>query len=653
MRYSLTEAECRNLEISSRREWLLTNGIGGYAMGTPSGINTRRYHGLLVAATEPPAGRTVLLAEIEAIAYVNGEEFAQSTHQYPGLIHPDGYSRLLEFSSGDSIVWRWEAGSAIVEREVVMHQGHNAITVVYRNLGDTEIKLSLRPLVCHKTYHANFRRSADYPEKLVVEHDRVLIAHGGVELLLALSGFGAATNPLSSPGERGQGVRGSIRELGDWYKNFEHVREIDRGLDPYDDLFCPVELSKTLAAGTGVSLSASCGDPQGWSRLSCRNDDQTLQRQLKAATSYFVIETPDRASIIAGYPWFADWGRDTMISLPGLCLCAGRIELAKRILRDYASHMANGLIPNRFTESGGAEYNSVDATLWFANAVYETMQAEWDEEFASEMCSALRDCYAHFTTGTFYGIRVDPIDGLVTQGEEGIQLTWMDAKGGGVPVTPRYGKAVEINALWVNLLRVIEWAQSRLCEPAQYSIPVAPEMCELAETSFRSKFFDESLGHYLDTIEPRDHSLRPNQLIAMSLPFGPAIGADAKRALEIVTEELLTPRGLRTLGPREPAYRGRFEGPLPALDAAYHQGTVWPWLLGPYVSALMRINGDREGAQAALSGVPDMLREYGLGGIAEVYDGDEPHRPNGCPWQAWSVAELLRVSALVAVDSQS
>jgi predicted glycogen debranching enzyme len=328
-----------------------------------------------------------------------------------------------------------------------------------------------------------------------------------------------------------------------------------------------------------------------------------------------------------------------MISIPGLCLHTGRVAEARRIIVDYAAQMKQGLIPNRFVEEGEEpEYNTADGTLWFANAIYRTLLAEWEEAFARRALRALEEMFHWHVEGTLFGIGVDPEDGLLRQGAPGVQLTWMDAKVDGWVVTPRHGKPVEIAALWINAVRILEWLAGKLGKPTSKYAEAAAK----AESRFEEKFWREPLGYYLDTAEPDDASLRPNQVLAMSLPFTPMDPGHARRALGVVARELLTPVGLRTLAPDSPGYRGRFKGPLTELDAAYHQGSVWPWLLGPYVTALVRFTGDRTEARRLLKPLREMLDEYGLGGIAEVYDGDEPRTAGGCPWQAWSVAETLR-----------
>jgi predicted glycogen debranching enzyme len=621
MPFSLDEQQCRNLEVSARREWILANGIGGYAMGTVSGINTRRYHGLLVAATQPPTSRMVLLAAVDAFVQAGGNPIGISANQYAGAIYPEGFHYLRGFTAGRGVSWRYRASGIEVERELRVHRSVNACTLVYRNLGEGPFVLTLRPLVSHKPHHENFAERHDYPEHIGFPVDGTDILHRGVPL------------HLRHPGAERLPVHG-------WYYRFEHSREMERGLDPRDDLFCPCELRYELAPGEEAVLVASTvPDVEPMADEPEQTGQFRLSATLKDAADRFFVSTERRASIIAGYPWFTDWGRDTMISIPGLCLHTGRVGEARRILRDYAGQRFQGLIPNRFVEDGATpDYNTVDATLWFANALYKTLEAEWDEPFAREMLVTLQDVVEWHIRGTLYGIRVDPDDGLLTQGETGVQLTWMDAKVGEWVVTPRHGKPVEINGLWINLLRVAEWLSGRL------GVDGSPfrSAAERAEANFERKFWHEGRGHYLDTADPADASLRPNQLIPMALPFCVLDREHARKALGVIGRELLTPRGMRTLGPREPGYHGQFSGPLADLDAAYHRGTAWPWLLGPYATAVARYLDDRMEAKRVLREAKEMILEYGMGGIAEVYDGDEPQRAGGCPWQAWSVAEILR-----------
>lgn len=621
MRYSLDEQQCRNLAVSKRREWLLTNGIGGFAMGTACGANARRYHGMLVAATEPPATRMVLLAGIDVFVQGQGvNPVGLSTNQYPGAIYPEGYQYLKHFHVDQEAVWIFRAGDLELEKCLRVHPGVNACTAEFTNIGDKSLSLTLRPLVSHRHYHGNFRETPDYPHSLRFDGDKTLIEHGGVPLWILHTG---AARTL---------VQG-------WYYRFEHEEELVRGLDPRDDLYCPCELTYELGPGESAVVVSST-DPATKAMPRSNPDTPTLRLgdMLRDAASKFVVRSESRTSIIAGYPWFTDWGRDTMISLPGILLHTDRVGDARKLLLDHAKAMKGGLIPNRFTEDGGADFNTVDASLWFVNAAYQTLVWEWDEAFARTIFASLQELIDAHLKGTQFGIRVDERDGLLTQGEPGLQLTWMDAKIGDWVVTPRHGKPVEINGLWINALRVVGWIAEKLGEAHE----AYGEAADRAETSFVEKFWHEGRGHFVDTIDPLDVSLRPNQVIAMALPFGPDLGDKAARALDTVERHLLTPVGLRTLGPEESGYRSRYSGPLPDLDASYHQGTVWPWLLGPYCTALVKVRGDRQEARRVLKNARAMLTECGLGGIAEVYDGDQPQSPGGCPFQAWSVAEILR-----------
>jgi predicted glycogen debranching enzyme len=623
IQYTLNESQCQNLDYSTRREWVLTNGIGGFAMGTASGLATRRYHGLLVASLNPPTERHLLFAGLEATAQTGSNKLPLNANQYPGAIYPDGHQYLKAFEyEQDQVAWTYKGATMHLRKTLRITPGKNEVTVSFENKGGKAVQLFLRPLVCFRDFHSNFAERSNYPQAIELGADRTTIEESGIRLEILHSG--ATRFPVHG-----------------WYYRFEHQREVERGLDPRDDFYCPNELRVELPAGETFELTARVeGSEHPQTLVSLPNGERhQLSAWLRQAASRFIVETDSRTSILAGYPWFSDWGRDTMIALPGICLHTGRVPQARQILRDYASQMFQGLIPNRFVERGErADYNTVDATLWFGNAIYKTLRYEWNEAFASEMLQALSAVIAWHQKGTLYGIKMDPHDGLLAQGEPGTQLTWMDAKIGDWVVTPRHGKPVEINGLWINLLRVAEWLSQEL---GDYNSDYT-KLADLAESHFEAKFWHEVRGHYLDTAEPNDASLRPNQVIAISLPFSPCTSDKAKRALQVVEKHLLTPFGLRTLSPEEPGYRGRFKGPMSDLDAAYHQGTVWPWLLGPYISAFVKHGGTRPEAKHRLRMVREMMNEFGLGGIAECYDGDEPHTPGGCPWQAWSVAEVLR-----------
>lgn len=586
-------------------------------MGTVAGLNTRRYHGHLVASVGSLADRMVLLDSIEAHADFSGFSYGLSTNAYPGAIHPQGYRLLERFIASDTEVeWAFAVSTQTIVKRLSLSPG--ASRVEFRNEGNRPVRLGLRPLVAHKPYHQNFTNDPNYPDRFMLTGDRLEVEHRGVTLAL--------TFPMAF-----------VSAVQGWYYRFEHAREAERGLDPRDDLFCPCELSYELAPGTAIAVTASY-ENAAFLEPEAKGGEETLEQRLNWAARRFVVATPGRASIVAGYPWFADWGRDTMIALPGLCLRTGQVELGRTILLDAARQMKDGLIPNRSVEGREEpDYNTVDATLWMAEAVRRTLDLEWDEPFAGTMLLAVQKTVDAYRSGTRFGIRMDEEDGLIRQGVAGAQLTWMDAKIGDWVVTPRHGKPIEISGLWINALRVLAWLKERLgMDPAEDL-----EGAEQAEESFHRKFWSDHHGWYFDTIEPFDAQLRPNQLIPLALPFGPLDLDRARRALAACEEHLATPFGLRTLAPFEAHYQGRFRGPLHDLDASYHQGTVWPWLLGIYWKASERIRGEPAAVDAAQ--IDRMLTDMGLGGIAECYDGDAPHGPGGCPFQAWSLGTIADV----------
>ncbi len=623
MSYRFTEHDCKSFHQATSSEWMLANHIGGFAMGTVSGVNTRRYHGLLVAALSPPTERTLVFAGCDAFAVAGKKKLPLSSNQYPGAIYPTGYQNTTSFELGHDVSWTYSGEGMEIAKRIHLFDNENSVQLSFENLGKKTISIVLNPLICFRDFHANFTERDTYPSKIEYNVDETCIVEGKHRLFLS------HRNALRRP------IHG-------WYFRFEHQRETERGLDPRDDLYCPCELEFQLKPGEVCTIIGSVETQPPDPNLEPQVEaiDSTLIMKLEGAAEKFLVQTSSRSTIMAGYPWFSDWGRDTMISLPGICLCMGKNSEARQILRDYASQMDHGLIPNRFVERGEkADYNTVDATLWFANSIYLTLDKEWNEQFALEMYEKIVESIRYHRHGTLFGIAVDPSDGLLTQGEPGVQLTWMDAKIGEWVITPRHGKPVEINGLWINMLHVAAWIAERLGEDTSQFLTLA----KLAAKNFEEKFWHEGVKYYLDTIEPNDASLRPNQVIAMGLPFTPCSNTHIKQALAAVDRELLTPVGLRTLSPEDPSYHPRFKGPMVALDEAYHQGTVWPWLFGSYIRAFMKSDGTKDEALAKLDNVSKMLVEYGIGGIAECYDGDAPHMPGGCPWQAWSVAEILSV----------
>ena len=621
MSYHFSEEECRDFSFASSKEWLLTNGIGGFAMGTLAGVNTRRYHGLLIAALSPPTERTLVFAACDAYAISGKKKMPLSANQYPDAVYPNGYEFLTGVEVDQSVVWHYSGDGLGVKKTLTVEHGKNSIKLEFENTSRKAVIIQLQPLICFRDFHANFSEREGFPSKIEYNQDQTIIDEGPHALTLLHSA--ALRRPVHG-----------------WYYRFEHKREIERGLNPRDDLYCPCELEFQVKPGQTCTLVASIETAHDINSEPTSGKRSTVVQRLEASADKFVVETKNRSTIMAGYPWFSDWGRDTMISLPGLCLSTGRTEMARQILRDYASQMEHGLIPNRFVERGEkADYNTVDATLWFANGVYLTLMKEWELDFATAMYEKITEAIQYHRHGTLYGIAVDPMDGLLTQGEPGVQLTWMDAKIGDWVVTPRHGKPVEINGLWINMLNIATWLAKKLGQDSkQYQ-----SLTKLATKSFEEKFWHEGVKYYLDTVDPNDASLRPNQVIAMSLPFTPCNPDHAKLALKAVDRELLTPVGLRTLSPEDPSYHPQFKGPVLGLDEAYHQGTVWPWLFGPYIRAFVKFGGSATTAKTKLARVAKMLIECGVGGISECYDGDAPHLPGGCPWQAWSVAELLSV----------
>lgn len=593
-------------------------------MGTVAGINARRYHGLLMAAIKPPTDRWLLLSGVDAVAACAGQQMPLSSNRYRGAIHPRGYQSLAEFSYGSHVAWRFAGQGMSVVKEVGLTWGENTSTCRWTNAGSQAVSLSLKPLVCHQFYHDSFRADDAYPASLELKDGVTRVLNQGIALNLFHTG--AEVNPSHG-----------------WYYHFEHEIEGERGLEAFADRFCPMELQLHLDPGESFSLIASTLEEPTPFEFKEFEGRWSIEESLRESARHFLIEAPERTSLIAGYPWFTDWGRDTMISLPGLCLLTGREETAKSILRSFAKQMIQGLIPNRFVDQGEEpDTNTVDATLWFAHAIHQTLEAAWDDAFAADALGWLKESCQWHHEGTLFGIKVDEEDGLLSQGAEGVQLTWMDVKIDDWVVTPRLGKPVEINALWINFLRVIEWLCSRLDEDGL----VYRLAAEKAESNFSSAFWRDSLGWFLDTACPDDGSLRPNQVIAMSLPFSPVARGKAVKALSAVRDQLWTPKGLRTLAPGSMDYCPHFEGDMKARDAAYHQGTVWPWLTGAYVSALIKHGLPNDWVLEALAGVEAMMVDQGLGGIAEVYDAEMPQRAQGCPWQAWSTAEIARAFEL-------
>jgi len=633
------QAVCRNLDVASHREWLETNGIGGFASSTITGLNTRRYHGLLVAATKPPVGRMVLLSKMEETLIVDGRRFDLSCNRYPGVIHPQGHLHLKEFRQDPFPVFVYEADGLELEKSVFMVYGENTTIIQYELRGAVKglCTLEMRPLIAFRDYHSTAHENSSLNPSLEIEPGRVMCSpyHGCPNLYFAHNGA-------------------EVRQEADWYRNFEYSVEEQRGLDYREDLFNPLVMTFDLRRDPRATVIA-CTEPRTSeapdhlrsSEIRRRADvlaaapaDDPFVQLLVQSADQFIVRRGEESTVIAGYHWFSDWGRDTMIALPGLALTTGRYDVARSILLAFAASVDRGMLPNRFPDAGEApEYNTVDATLWFFEAVRAFVGQTGDHDFIrARLYDVLADIIAWHERGTRYGIRVDD-DGLLLAGAPPTQLTWMDAKVGDWVVTPRYGKPVEIQALWYNALRTME----ELSGDARYK-----DLADRARGSFNRLFWNESADCLYDVVngDTRDGSIRPNQILALSLFHGMLSPEKATRVVAAVQEHLLTPYGLRSLAPSDPQYRGRYEGSPSSRDSAYHQGTVWPWLMGPFVSAYLKSNGSSSAARSRASQWLAELRRYvadeGLGQIPEVFDGDAPHRAGGCIAQAWSVAELLR-----------
>jgi predicted glycogen debranching enzyme len=674
---------CGHLPAAERREWLVTNGIGGFAMGTVAGLLTRRYHGLLIAALNPPLGRTLLLTKFDETVTYNGRPYPIFANRWAeDLIVPAGGTINLErfHLEGTTPVWSFALGDALLEKRVWMRPGENTTYVRYHlQRANGPVQLAAKAIVNYRDYHHSSREDGWQMAVRPVEKGVQIVAYEGATPFYLLSS-GASFEPKH-----------------EWYKNFYLSVEAYRGIEPEDDNLFVGTFQSTLQPGESLTLVASTeatpnldgasayterlAYEQGLLERSPDTDHRAI-RQLMLAADQFIVrrQTPTEAdgrTIIAGYPWFSDWGRDTMIALPGLTLATGRAEVAAKILRTFAHFVDQGMLPNRFPDAGETpEYNTVDATLWYFQAIHAYYQATADTALLRELFPVLADIIVWHQRGTRYQIHVDPADHLLYAGEPGVQLTWMDAKVGDWVVTPRIGKPVEINALWYNALRLMaDFARileeeagirglgderenpksqipisnlqspiSNLQSPADYEA-----LAEQVKQGF-GRFWNEAAGYCYDVLDSQDgggETLRPNQLFAVSLPYSPLAEWQQKGVVDACSRALLTSHGLRSLAADDPAYIGRYGGDQKQRDAAYHQGTVWGWLIGPFVAAHWRVYQDVEVARAYLRPLFHHLADHGLGSISEIFEGDPPFTPRGCPAQAWSVAEVLRIWQMI------
>jgi predicted glycogen debranching enzyme len=626
-------------------EWLETNGLGGWASSSLSGCNTRRYHGILVAATKPPTERTVLVNKLDEIVVLNDEWFHLGTNKYRESLSPQGYVHLIEFKKDFFPEFVFEANGVVIRKTVVMLHEENTTVIIYNVLeAPSTFTFKLLPLISGRGYHTLHTANDVFDTSCTFEN-----------------GIFKTRPYVSSPEIFISVPNASLRKDPNWFYQFDYAVERYRGMECEEDLFNHGTFSLSLNAGDSFGVILSTVDPAGRNPfdlyeqerirrvnlLNGRTVNSTIEQLILAANQFVVQRSESLKTVIAGYHWFTDWGRDTMIALPGLCLTTGKFDDAKKIIKAFAESVQNGMLPNRFKDGNEApEYNNVDGTLWFFVAIYRYLQTTQDRNFIlNEILPVLNDIVDHHFKGTLYNIKVDE-DGLLYAGEIGQQLTWMDAKVGDWVVTPRMGKPVEIQALWYNALKIFAYLLDLNYQSQNAS--AMEEAAQKAKDTFLSRFWNQDGNYLYDLIDENnqpDASIRPNQLFAISLPFPLIEGEKAQAVFNCVEEHLYTPVGLRSLSPDDQGYYGSYEGDWKRRDASYHQGGVWSWLLGPYVDVMMRVSGDHAHrlSQKVIYDFAYHLEEGCIGSVSEIFDGDAPHYPRGCIAQAWGVSEVLRV----------
>jgi predicted glycogen debranching enzyme len=635
-----------DLETAESREWLVTNGRGGYASGTVAGSLTRRYHGLLVAALTPPVQRRLVVAKCEIDVDYDGTRYELGTNRWTsGTVSPEGYKLCAAFALVDGVpVWTYSCGDAVIEQSIAMVAGADATALAFRIVrARAPVTLGLRVLAADRDHHGG---ALPDPQAFTVSVD-----DGVANVRLPDS---QRTLTVYAPGAQ-------ISAASERYAGFSLPREAERGLQSTDDYAHVATVAISLGAGDSGGCVFTL-DPavsryanaivigaRDVNRTRVSKMTTTVLGELACAADAFVVKRGEGAdagcTVIAGYHWFADWGRDTMIALPGLTLATGRADVARDILSTFAKTIDGGMLPNRFPDDGAPpEYNTVDAALWFIEAVRAYVDASKDTVFLADVFPALVAIIDGYKKGTRYNIHLDT-DGLIAAGEPGIQLTWMDAKVGDHVITPRIGKPIEISALWYAGLRAMEAFAMQLGQSPDRFHDLA-ERCLAGFT----RFWNAEKNYCYDVLDGpggNDPALRPNQLFALSLHASPLPDVQARAVVDACSRELLTTAGLRTLAPSDPAYIGRYGGDQTARDAAYHQGTVWPWLIGPFVRAHVRVYRDPAIARTFIQPLIDALDAYGVGTLGEIFEGDAPHAPRGTIAQAWSVAELLSTLTLL------
>lgn len=636
--------QLKQYDFASNLEWLETNGLGGYSSGTVAGSNTRRYHGVLVAATRPPVGRIVVLSKLEETIVTKEKRFELSANQYPGAIYPQGFQYLKSFERNIFPEFIYEAGGVELKKTIAGIHGQNTVVILYEVVrAKAKFTLHLTPFASCKDYHSEARANDSIYKNYLFD-----------EGVFQTMNYEACPEIfISVPGS-------SFVDAKSWYYNYEHAVEQYRGLDYTEDLFTHGHFEVELKEGDKLGVIVSIDDPRGRNAVELVEKEKLRRdalskpfayndglRRLSLAADQFIVRRGDLNTIIAGYPWFADWGRDTMISLPGLCIATNRHEDLKNILKAFANSESEGMLPNRFPDHGETpEYNTIDATLWFFVAAYKFYQASKDKSFITELIPVLTNIIEWHYKGIRYNIRVDATDGLLSGGQDKVQLTWMDAKVGDWVVTPRRGKAVEINALWYNALNILSYFCTECSD--ETNSKKWKEKADQVNESFNDKFWNELRGCLYDYIDGEDKNsdLRPNQVFAISLPFPLLTKQRATKVLKVVTDQLYTPKGLRSLERSHPDYKYQYGGNIHSRDGAYHQGTVWSYLIGPYVDAVIFVRGEKGRRDAAkiIEDLLETLDERCIGSISEIFDAEEPYTARGCFAQAWSVAEVLRVA---------
>ena len=648
MDFNFDKAQCQNLRKSLRFEWLETNGLGDYASSSIVGCNTRKYHGLFVGNLDKPAGRYVLLSALEEEVVENGAKFPISSRQHPGNFYPHGHEYLRGVTIGAWPRFRYRVGDIILTREILMPRGRHCTLTRYsaEQRGSTrpDLKLIVRPLLAYRNFHQLTKANMDLRVKTWPAPSGFKIApyEGMPELYMQTD---AAFAFYPSP---------------DWYYNVEYLMEHERGFSFTEDLFMPGEFELSLSPDKPAILCVSPDAPCNADGLARLWDDETKRRLAKESSAqniaghlaregekFLFCDSRNGRSVMAGFPWFDAWGRDTMIALPGLTFCADRAQDGVDILNQTAQNMKGGIVPNVYAADGESHsYNSADASLWYVWAVQQMVKLlPTGLGMTKEHCwQAVRDIIAAYSTGRAPGTRMDDA-GLLFTGSPDTQLTWMDATVNGRPVTPRWGCAVELNALWYNALCF----ENKLATTFGGNPMWDKALIAGLKKEFIRRFWDDRRGYLADVWRPEgaDWSFRPNQIFAASLPEPLLERPEAAEMVGRVRTALLTPYGLRTLSPADPAYRSRYEGSPEERDSAYHQGTVWPWLLGAYTDAVMYSMWDHDiASRHILDTITPLLgkhlRDYGVGSIPEIFDAAPPTRPNGTPFQAWSVAEVLR-----------